>query len=62
MKPWYQSKTIWFNIISGIIGVLAIPQFISVLPSFVLNYVVVVNAIGNWILRTYFTSTSIGSS
>jgi hypothetical protein len=51
-----------FNVITGILGVIAIPQFISVLPSSVLTYVAVINPVGNWILRTYFTTTAIGTS
>lgn len=61
MKNWYQSKTVWFNIIVFIVGFCALPQFVSVLPISWLPYVVLVGAVGNYILRVWFTSTPISA-
>lgn len=59
MKNLLASKTVWFNIIVGIVGVLALPEFISVFPPELLKYAVFVGAVGNFILRVYFTKTAI---
>lgn len=56
-KKWYQSKTIWLNIITGVLAILALPEFISLLPVSELPYVALVNAVGNAILRMINTTT-----
>jgi hypothetical protein len=61
-KNWYQSKTVWFNIIVFIVGFGALPQFVAVLPVSWLPYVVLVGAVGNYILRVWFTSTPISAT
>lgn len=58
-KLWYQSKTNWFNLISLVLAVLALPQFISILPVNALPVIAFINALGNLILRNYFTTTAI---
>ena len=56
---WYQSKTVWFNIVTGLLALVAFPQFISLVPSSAEPYIALVNAMGNWLLRVYFTSEPI---
>lgn len=42
-KPFYKSKTLWFNAVTGILA-----AFQAVVPS---EYVVLVNVVGNILLR-----------
>jgi len=55
MKKFYESKTLWFNLITLVIAVLALPEFLSLLPEDKMPYIAVVNAIGNAVLRLYTT-------
>ena len=59
MTKWYQSKTVWFNLVVFVIGVLALPEFVRVLPATWLPYDVLGGAVGNLILRIWFSSTPI---
>lgn len=59
MKKWYQSKTVWFNIILGLVWLSALPEFISILPLWVLKYTTLTGVVGNYVLRTYFTTKTI---
>jgi hypothetical protein len=60
-KPWYESKTLWFNVVSLAVisaGVLADPGLISD-PRIVAGAGALVT-IGNAALRIFFTSQAIG--
>lgn len=59
MKTIGQSKTVYFNVIVFIVAILAMPEFISVIPEVYLPFVVLIGALGNLILRVFFTSTEI---
>jgi hypothetical protein len=61
MKPWYLSKTLWFNIILGIVGIVSLPTVIQLFSAKDLPYLMAISTVGNYILRTYFTSTAIGT-
>jgi hypothetical protein len=37
--------------------VLALPEFISIIPAAVIPYIAFINSVGNYILRTYFTNS-----
>lgn len=50
-KPWYLSKTLWFNIITILAAILAVPEITSIIPPEFLKYIVALNGIGNIILR-----------
>lgn len=58
MKKWYQSKTVWFNIVTTIVGVVTFlqgqPTFAEFAP-----WLVLVAGIGNLILRIWFTDQPI---
>lgn len=60
-KPWYQSKTFWFNVVTFVLGVLALTEFVSVLPKTAAPYIALANAVGNLILRLWFTDTPVTS-
>ena len=60
-KTWFQSRVVWFNIVTGILALIAFPQFISIVPASAEPWIALINAIGNWVLRVYFTSTPITS-
>jgi hypothetical protein len=59
MKPWYKSKTMWFNIITLILGVAAALLGVVETKAWVIGLTVLM-ALGNGILRLYFTDTKIG--
>ena len=58
-KPIYLSKVFWFNILTALAAIAAIPEITTILDPAWLKYIVALNAIGNVILRV-FTSTPIG--
>lgn len=58
-KSLWASKTMWFNFIVGVVAILALPEFVAILPAVYLKYAVFVGAAGNLILRLYFTKTSL---
>jgi hypothetical protein len=73
MKAWYLSKTIWFNVVMTVIGAAALFQAVFTSPaaagivtqhtSLVTAFVsLLVQGIGNLILRIWFTTTAIGTS
>lgn len=59
MKNLFASKTVWFNVITFILAMISLPDFISLLPVTALPYIAVAGSIGNYILRVYFTSQPI---
>jgi hypothetical protein len=62
IKPWYTSKTVWVNIIAFVLLVLALPQFISVVPVSWIPFIALIAAILNGVLRIFFTSQPITAS
>jgi len=61
LKPWYQSKTLWFNVVSlavVIAGVLADPAIVS--DARVVAAAAAFVTIGNAVLRIFLTSQPIG--
>lgn len=46
-----RSKTIWFNLITGTLAILATPEIVQVVPVEWLPKIAIINAIGNLILR-----------
>jgi len=59
MKKWYASKTLWFNVITFVLGVLAMTEFNDIAPTNWAKYLLLITAIGNLILRMFFTTTPI---
>jgi hypothetical protein len=59
MKSLENSKTVWFNIIVLIVAMLALPEFISVIPGSWIPFTVLIGGFGNLILRIFYTSESI---
>lgn len=60
-KSWFESKTIWFNILSGVIGIVASLQADKGVPPHVAEVFGTVVMCGNIALR-FFTDTAIGGS
>jgi hypothetical protein len=58
-KPWYQSKTVWFNIITTTLAILSLTQFGDIIPPSFAKYVAFLNAAGNVILRIFFTEGAV---
>jgi CDP-diglyceride synthetase len=54
-----KSKTIWWNILTAILAILAMPEIIQLLPESALKWIVIINAVGNMILRVFFTTQAI---
>ena len=61
-KKWYQSKTVWFNVVVFLVGFLALPEFVKVIPATWLPYDILGGALGNLILRIFFTTTAVSPS
>lgn len=54
-KPFWQSKTVWFNLVTAVLAVLALPEFVHLVPTSWLPYIGLVSAIGNTVLRSVST-------
>jgi hypothetical protein len=57
MKKWYQSKTVWFNLLTGLLTSLGLAQ--GVVPPEAIPYIATLSGIVNVILRVWFTDTKI---
>jgi hypothetical protein len=60
MKQWWKSKTVWFNVLTVTLGVLGAIQGVLRNQTAIIVFVGL-NALGNWIIRLFFTSTAIGT-
>lgn len=58
-KALVASKEFWLNFISFILLVLALPEFISLVPVEAIPYIALITAVGNLALRTLLTSKPI---
>jgi len=58
VKAWFQSKTVWFNLIMTVLGVITLLQ--GTFPQYSTIFVLL-TGIGNLILRIYFTNTTISA-
>ena len=59
-KPFWQSKTIWFNIVVTAIGVATSLSSVATFDKYA-TVLGLVTVIGNVILRTWFTNSSIAT-
>ncbi len=59
MKNWYQSKTVWFNVVMTIIDILALAADLKIGGSAAVVYLGFAQGIGNIILRVWFTDTGV---
>lgn len=59
MKPWYQSKTIWFNFILTFLEIIALAQNMHIGGEHAAVYLTFIHGIGNVILRIWFTDTKV---
>ena len=55
-KSYLKSKTLWFNALTSVLAVLSLADIQAFLPA---KYVALINAIGNIILRVWFTNTTL---
>jgi hypothetical protein len=60
VKKWWQSKTVWFNLISLVIGVLVAVLGIVREQTWAVILTVFI-AVGNGVLRIWFTDSSIAA-
>ena len=51
----WQTKTLWFNVISAALLIAALPEFAALIPELWIKYVVFTQAAGNIVLR-YITT------
>ena len=57
-KKWYNSKTIWFNVLVSVLGIITALQGISELESFAVFFATIL-AVGNVLLRVWFTDSAV---
>ena len=55
---WYNSKTVWFNIIITVLGIITALQGLVELQELSVYFATIL-AIGNVILRVWFTQSSV---
>lgn len=60
-KPWYQSKTIWANIIVGLSLFFAAPELVPVLPEGSERWLLLVQATLNILMR-FISTTAVSVS
>jgi hypothetical protein len=60
-KKWWASKTVWFNVITLILGVLGAVLGVVSTQAWVIGLTAVI-ALGNGVLRIWFTDTPIAKS
>ena len=60
MKAWYESKTLWLNVITALIAVLTLLQDNPVIPPVAQPYILLVVGVLNVVLRVWFTDQPIG--
>ena len=56
-KPWYLSKTVWFNVITIVVGIIGQVTNAFELNASVLKVFGIVLSVGNLLLRFLTTST-----
>ena len=54
-----KSKTVWLNLITAILAILAVPEVSTLIPPEWFKYIAAINIIGNIILRVFFTTQPI---
>lgn len=54
-KPFWQSKTVWFNVLTGLTLFFALPELQAVLPEGAVQYALLAQAAINIVLRVAFT-------
>ena len=59
-KKWYESKTIWFNIVMTVLQVVNLLISLTDDPRMTAS-LVAVQTIGNIVLRVWFTSVPVGT-
>lgn len=59
VKKWYQSKTVWANVVTFGIAALALIGQLSFLPEHAVEIILLVSAVLNVALRTWFTKTTL---
>lgn len=60
MQPWYTSRTVWFNAITSLVGILTlIPQVAGVIPDEYLKYILLAVGALNVVLRIWFTDSPV---
>ena len=58
-KPVYLSKTVWVNVLTGIVMTLTASDVLAVLPKDALPLVGTVVAVANIVLRLWFSDTKL---
>lgn len=59
IKSQLSSKTLYFNVLMFVLFVFSIPEFLNLIPIEVMPYIGLLTTVGNYALRTFFTSQPI---
>ena len=60
MKKWYKSKTVWFNVLTVVTGVIALAAASEdIIPGQYIKYALFAVAAINIVLRVFFTTESV---
>lgn len=51
-KPWYRSRTWWFNAVTGGIAFVMLPEVTAILPPEWIKWIAFVNVAGNMVMRS----------
>lgn len=60
-KPFWESKTLIFNILTAVVTLVGLITDAKIIPPDWMPYILIGYAFVNYVLRTYFTTTSIGN-
>ena len=55
-----RSKVMWFNVITFVLALLALPEIVAIIPMGWLPTMIIVNSVGNFILRMMTNESLVG--
>ena len=56
VKSWFESKTVWLNLITGVVMMAQAAEVVAVIPESGVKYAMALVAVLNIVLRVWFTN------